>query len=228
MCLSLFGGLDNILAQHNSQFNVNDRDNYGRTALHYALVNKNFPAVQKLHAMSIDQNAQDVFGATAQDYVILNRSLGSSDTRNAKQILDRLTGVALTIGTSSQSLFTDIHFCELLRLLHNNNTVQQLVLMNSGVTPADHEDELLSLLAVNRTLVNIDLGLKRADCLPPSVSECLASNRYSSAQSLPARGMARSAVPNLSGNIRLNSIESVSIANTQSMDGSADSSTFYL
>lgn len=168
---------DNLLVQQGHIFNVNDRDSFGRTALHYALPNRNFPAVQKLYALAIDQQARDNFGATAHDYAALVRALSNNQFERTCSLLSQFTGIALTFACTGRAVLSDSEFRDLLRGLRGNTTVRTIVLINACVNIREHMEDLLALFAENRNITHFDMGREQNAALPLVIQEYVAANR---------------------------------------------------
>lgn len=167
-----------LLTRRPNEFSPNDRDSYGRTALHYARAGRNFPTAETLIRLGADEEARDEFGASPADHEHIVRALQNRQEQRLTELLNRVTGLALTFGSSSRSNthFDNSHLRVLCRCLRHNLTVRKVVLINTDVNVTRNIEALLELFSENRTLCELDFGESPQYRLPLGLREYLAVN----------------------------------------------------
>jgi hypothetical protein len=157
---------------------VDDVDNYGRSALHYARAARNFLAAETLIRLGADQELRDEFGATPADYDNIVRAIHNRQEPRLIELLARVSGLALTFATSArpQTHFNNSHLRLLCRCLRGNTTVRKVILVDTDVNVSRNIEALLELFSENRTLCELDFGEGAPYRLPLVVREYLALN----------------------------------------------------
>ena len=155
------------------EFDVNDVDDCGRTALHYATLMQHDVLKQTLLDNHADPAQRDRFGACPDDYLRIYLALRNDQLERVESLLRSLTGLAMT--HTSKHPFTNHEFRLLCRALRRNRTITTIVLDSSVNARACMED-CLALFAENRTLSRMHLGYREINQLSLREQEYLRAN----------------------------------------------------
>jgi hypothetical protein len=155
------------------EFNVDDVDDCGRTALHYATLMQHDSLKQVLLDNHATRDVRDRFGARPDDYLRIYLALRNDQPERLDSLLCNLTGLAMT--HTSKHPFTNHEFRSLCRALRRNRTITTIVLDSSVDARACMED-CMALFADNRTLSRMHLGYREVNQLSLREQEYLQAN----------------------------------------------------